>query len=127
MRNGYNRTFIAEPGYVRAILINRQTAEETGEFLRAVAAECIGLRCYHLLISGRSSRPIFRAEKYGFSSFVETALKHSGKIAVLADSAELRIAHEYAVMLARLRGVNARVFRDDRAAVAWLEADPPMN
>lgn len=111
---------IAESQYVRANLFNRQTAQETGEFLSAVADECIRLQCYHVLISVRSSKPIFTVEKYGLSSFIELALRYSGKIAVLADSPEMRIAHEYAVMLARLRGVNVRTFRDDAAAAAWL-------
>jgi hypothetical protein len=108
------------PGYLRASLYNRQTAEQTREFLTAVAAECISRKCYRVLISVRSSKPIFTLEKYGFSSFVELALKYSGKFAVHADSAEVRIAHEYAVLLARLRGINARSFRDEATAAAWL-------
>jgi hypothetical protein len=44
------------------------------------------------LISVQSSRPIFRAEKYGLSSLVELAVKFSGKIAVLGESAALERA-----------------------------------
>ncbi len=112
---------VAERQYLRADLYNRQTAEETGKFLAAVAEECIRLDCFRVLISVHASKPIFTLEKYGFSTFIELALKYSGKIAVLTDNPEMRIAHEYAVMLARLRGVNARTFRDGAAAVAWLE------
>lgn len=121
LRSPMRYQIIAEPRYVRANLFNRHTAEETGEFLSAVASECIRLQCYHVLISVRSSKPIFTVEKYGLSSFIELALRYSGKIAVLTDSPEMRIAHEYAVMLARLHGVNVRTFRDEPAAVAWLE------
>jgi hypothetical protein len=113
----------AEPRYVRAELFNRRTAEETGRFLSAVAAECVRLKCYRVLISVRSSKPIFTVEKYGLSSFIEIALKYSGRIALLADSAEMRIAHDYAAMLARLRGVNVRTFRDEAAAVVWLQKE----
>ena len=113
----------AHPRYVRAELFNRKTAEETGQFLSAVAAECLRLKRYRVLISVRSSKPIFTVEKYGLSSFIELALKYSGQIALLADSAEMRIAHEYAAMLARLRGVNVRTFRDEAAAVAWLRKE----
>jgi hypothetical protein len=123
LRSPMRFKIIAEPRFLRATLYNRQTAEQTGEFLTAVATECIRLKCYRVLISVRSSKPIFTLEKYGFSSFVELALRYSGKFAVLTDSAEMRLAHEYAVMLARLRGVNARTFRDETAAVAWLESE----
>lgn len=101
-------------------MFNRQTAEETREFLSAVADECIRRRCYRVLISVRSSKPIFTVERYGLSSFIELALKHSGQFALLADSRESRIAQEYVVMRARLRGVNVRTFRDEATAAQWL-------
>lgn len=123
LRTPMRYQMIAEPRYLRASLFNRQTAEQTREFLAAIASECLRLKCYRVLISVRGSRPIFTLEKYGFSSFVELALKYSGKFAVLTDSSEVRIAHEYAVMLARLRGIDARTFRDEAAAVAWLERE----
>ena len=110
-------------GYLKAELFGRETAEQTREFLNAVAAECIKLQRYHVLIWVRSSRPIFAVEKYGLSSFAELAVNMSGKIAVLADSPEIRIAQEYVVMLARLRGVNARCFREEAAAIQWLKSE----
>ena len=112
---------VAQPQYLRADLYNRRTAKETREFLAAVTGECIRLGCYRVLVSVHSSKPIFTLEKYGFSAFIELALKHSAKVAVLTDNPEMRIAHDYAVMLARLRGVNVRTFRDETAAAAWLE------
>lgn len=111
-----------ESGYLKAELFGRETAEQTREFLNAVAAECIARQCYRVLISIRSSRPIFSVEKYGLSSFIALALNYSGKFAVLSDSAEIRIAQEYVVMLARLRGVNARTFRDEGTAAQWLKS-----
>lgn len=112
-----------EPGYVNAELFDRKTPEETRDFLAAVVAECRQHQLPRVLISVQSSRPIFRAEEYGLSSFVELAVKFSGKIAILGDSAESRSAQEYAVMLARLRGVNVRTFRDKATAIGWL-TDP---
>ena len=112
---------VAEPRFVRATLINRRTAADTRQFLAALANECIRLQCFTILIWVRASKPIFTLERYGFSSFIKIALKNSAKVAALTDNAEQRVAHEYAVMLARLRGVNTRTFRDEAAAVAWLE------
>jgi hypothetical protein len=109
-----------EPDYVSAELFDRKTAEETRAFLAAVAAECRRHQLPRVLISVQSSRPIFSVEKYGLSSFVELAVKFSGKIAVLGDSAESRIAQEYGAMLARLRGANVRTFRDKATAIGWL-------
>jgi hypothetical protein len=110
-----------EAGHITAHLYNRHTPRETAEFLRATADECYKHGCYDVLISVHRSRPIFTVEKYGFSAFVELALKYPSRIAVTADSSEVRLSHEYAAMLARLRGVNVRAFRDDAAAAAWLE------
>ena len=112
---------VAGPKYVRADLYNRRTAEDTRKFLSALAAECTRLGCFNILVSVHASKPIFTLERYGFSSFIQVALRNSAKVAALTDNAECRVAHEYAVMLARLRGVNARAFRDEAAAVAWLQ------
>ena len=120
-RNGMRYQITDAADYLKADLFGRETAEQTREFLGAVAAECIRLRRYHVLISVHESRPIFAVDKYGLSSFIEVALKYSGKIAILADSPEIRIAHEYVVMLARLRGVNVRNFRAEAAAIQWLK------
>jgi hypothetical protein len=106
--------------FLRAELFNRQTADETREFLSALLAECVRHDCFRVLISVHSSRPIFSVEKYGLSKFIEIAIKNAAKVAILADSPEIRLAHEYAVMLARLRGVNVRAFRDEAAAAGWL-------
>lgn len=110
-----------EPVYLRADLFSRRTAAETREFLNAVAAECIRHQRWRVLISVHASMPIFTVEKYGFSSFLEIAARYAERIALLADSLEIRFAHEYAAMLARMRGINVRTFRDEAAAIEWLK------
>jgi len=45
------------------------------------------------------------------------------KVALLADSAELRSSHEYVEMLARQQGASLRSFRDEASAVSWLTGD----
>lgn len=109
-----------KPGYLRADLYNRQTAEETRAFLDEVVGECIKRYLYRVLIFVHTSKPVFTVEKYGFSSFVELAMRYSGKVALLTDSVECRMAQDYVAMLARLRGANVRTFRDDGAAIRWL-------
>ena len=107
-------------GYLKADLYNRQTADDTRRFLIEVAGECIKRHLYRVLIFVHASKPVFTVEKYGFSSFVELVLRYSGKIALVADSVECRIAQDYVAMLARLRGANVRAFREDTVAVQWL-------
>jgi hypothetical protein len=121
VRSAMRYRIAKEAGYITAHLYNRRTPRETAGFLRAIADECYKHGCYDVLISVHRSKPIFTVEKYGFSAFVELALKYPSRIAVTADSPEVRLSHEYAAMLARMRGVNVRAFRDDAAATAWLE------
>jgi len=112
----------AEAGYIRAELFNRQTVRETREFLEAVLAEVIEHRRPQVLIYVRCSKPIFTVERYGFSHYLEVAFKSRHKIALLGDTSELRIAHQYIATLARLRKVNLRAFVDEAAAIAWLRS-----
>ena len=109
------------PAYLRADLYRRRSAEETREFLEAVAAEGIRHQKWRVLISVHASDPIFTVEKYGLSSFIEIAQKYAEKIALVADTREVRIAHEYAAVLARIGGVDVKTFREDAIAIAWLE------
>src|SRR5258706_11002254 len=112
----------AESGYLKAELFNRRTAEETRTFLDAVVAEGVKRQLRIALISVRASDPIFSLERYGFSAFVDLAKQISDRIALMADSTELRIAQEYVAMIARWRGINVRTFRDEAAALNWLMA-----
>jgi hypothetical protein len=109
------------PSYLRADLYQRKSAEETRVFLEAVAAEGIKHEKWRVLISVHDSDPIFTVEKYGLSAFIEIAQKYAEKIALVADSREVRIAHEYAAVLVRLGGVDVKTFREEDAAAAWLE------
>jgi hypothetical protein len=110
-----------EPGYLRADLFFRRTAAETREFLDAIAAEGIKHQRWRILISVHASRPIFTVEKYGFSSFLELAERYAEKIALHADAIEIHLAHDYAALLARTRGINVRTFRSEAAAIDWLK------
>lgn len=110
-----------ESGYLRADLYFRKTTAETRAFLDAVAAECLRLQCWRILISVHASRPIFTVEKYGFSTFLDLAARYAEKIALHADTVEMRIAQDYVAMLARARNVNMSNFRNEAAAIEWLK------
>jgi hypothetical protein len=115
------------PSYFRADLYDRQTADETRAFLEAVSAEAIKREKWRVLVSVHQSAPIFTVEKYGLSHFIELAQKYAEKIALVADTREVRMAHEYASVLVRLAGVDMKTFREDRAAIAWLEEGAPKD
>jgi hypothetical protein len=109
-----------EPGFLRAELFNRQTVEETRHFLEAVLPAALEHRIPFVLIRVRNSVPIFTIERYGFSEYLDLAFKSKYKIALVADTLELRIAHQYMATIARMRGVRLRAFSDEASAVGWL-------
>ena len=111
-----------EPGFLRSELFNRQSVEETRGFLEAVLAATLEHRIPFVLIRVRNSVPIFTIERYGFSEYLDLAFKSKYKIALVADTPELRIAHQYIATIARIRGVKLRAFSDEASAVGWLTA-----
>lgn len=118
-RTGWHRVTV-ERGYIRAELFNRQTLEETQSFLDATIAAATGHGCAQLLICICNSKPIFAVERYGFSAYLDIALKAGYKIALVGSTRELRIAHQYYATLAHLRGVNLKAFPDEADAITWL-------
>jgi len=111
-----------ESGYLRAELFNRQTVEETRKFLDAVRAAVMEHKVPLLLIRVRNSVPIFTIERYGLSEYLDLAFKGKYKIALVGDTLELRIAHQYIATIARMRGVRLRAFADERDGLAWLRS-----
>src|SRR5216684_5455034 len=105
------------PGYLKADLFNRQTAEEARDALAAIAAEARKHACSQILISVHASRPIFKVEQYGLPDY----FKELGRIALTGDSAELRISQQYIESLARRNGINVRSFPNEQAALYWFK------
>lgn len=118
-------TVTLRPGYLRAELVDRQTADDMREFLHAVQAACREHGCPKILMAVRSSRAIFKPQDYGLSSYVQGLVSPACQIALLADSSELHAAHEYIEVVARQQHINARAFRDEAAALLWLQGAPP--
>ncbi len=52
--------------------------------------------------------------------FEELSATVPGQIALVGDTRDLRLSHEYIEVIARQRGLNVRSFRDEAAALAWL-------
>jgi hypothetical protein len=112
-----------EPDYLWAELFNRETMEETREFLQLVASAAMKHKRSRVLMSVRSSNPVFTVERSGFLSyFRKLSVDPSHKIALLGDSEELGISHQYIELIGRQHGVNVRSFRDQAAALEWFNA-----
>lgn len=107
-------------GYVRAALWERETAAEMREFLEAVHDACEENATSRVVIVVRRSRPAFKPEDYGLTSYVAELVTPECKVALVADTDELHSAHEYIEMVARQQNINARAFRDESAALRWM-------
>ena len=107
-------------GYLYAALSGRETAEEMREFLHAVHAACGEHQCPKILMAIRRSRPVFKAEDYGLSSYANQLVTPACQVALVGDTEELHAAHEHIEMVARQQSINARAFRDVAAALRWM-------
>lgn len=109
--------------YVRGDLYGRETAEETKEFLQAVAQEALAAECDRVLISIHTSRAIFRVQQFGLADlFRLLASRPAHRVALVADSFEVRVAQQYIATLAKIEGLRVRSFASETDAVAWLQA-----
>ncbi|HEX6267816.1 MAG TPA: hypothetical protein VFZ81_13090 [Burkholderiales bacterium] len=110
---------VGETGYLRAELRGRETPEQMREALSAILAECRRLGATRVLLSTRASRPLFKVEEFGLSSFFDEICA-AWHLALVADNQELRAADEYLATLAQQRKLNVRAFRSEAAAARWL-------
>src|SRR6266550_4110511 len=119
---GYRITL--DRGVLRGELFARETVEETKAFFQAIVSASRETRCPCILISVRSSKPIFQLERHGLIEyFRELAVTSSRRIALLGDSRDLQLSHEYVELIARQHGLNVRSFPDETAAYRWF-GDP---
>src|SRR6267378_6688130 len=108
-------------GVLRAELFGRETVEETKTFFRAIVSASRETRSPCILILVRSSKPIFQLEQHGLLEyFRELAVTPSRRIALLGDSRDLRLSHEYIELIARQHGLSVRSFPDETAAYRWF-------
>lgn len=110
-----------EADVLRAELFDRESVEETRSFLRAAVRENAKHRCTRILILVRSSKPIFQVEPHRLVEYFEELSGASPhKIALVGDTADLHMSHEYIELIARQRGLNVCSFREEAAALPWL-------
>ena len=107
-------------GYLHAALWGRETAEEMREFLLAVHAACQKHAASKVLMLIRRSRPAFKPEDYGLTTYVKDLVTPACQVALVGDSDELHAAHGYIEMAAQQQNINARAFRDEAAALRWM-------
>lgn len=110
--------------HLYASLQGRETGGEMREFLVAVHAACAEHRCPRILMSIRASRPAFKPEEYGISTYVRELVTDKCRIALVGDTSELNAAHEYIEVCARQQNMNVRAFADEVAALRWLRGSP---
>ena len=109
-----------EPDHLKAELFNRETTEETRVFLQIVASSALKHARSGILISVRSSNPVFTVERSGFLVyFKKVAENPEHRIGLLGDSEELGISHQYVELIGRQHGLNVQSFRDEAAALQW--------
>src|SRR2546427_3598075 len=107
-----------ERGFLRADLLERETAEETRRFLRAVVVESVKHGCSRILVHVRSSRTLFTVERYGvLETFKKLASDPAHRIALLGDTVELGMSHDYVALLARQQGITLRNFQNESQAI----------
>jgi hypothetical protein len=110
-------------GFIRAELSERRTAEETQEFIKAVAAQTAQTGCARVLVSVRKSRPIYKINSYGITEyFRQAAANPDGRVALVSDSDDMRSSQQYIEMLGREQGAKVKAFRDESAAIEWLRS-----
>lgn len=112
------------PGYLKADMVERDTAAETEEFVRAIVAALRKEKISKVLISTRKSRPVFKVEDWKLSEALEQVMSIPGlKVAFSSDTRELAMSQEYIALLGRQRGLEFQAFASEQAAVAWLLQD----
>jgi hypothetical protein len=124
LRSAMGYRISLDRGVLRAELFGRETVEETKTFFQAVVSTNSERRSSCILISIRSSKPIFQLERNGLIGyFRELAATSARRIALLADTNDLQLSHEYFEVIAGQHGLNVRSFPHEAAAQRWFE-DP---
>jgi hypothetical protein len=116
-----NYTITNLGGYLKAEMLERDTAEETAAFVEAIVEALRAGPLDRLLISIRSSRPVFKVEQWKLSAALDKVMSIAGlKVAFIADTREVQMSQEYIALLGRQRGLQFESFDSEPEALAWL-------
>lgn len=108
-------------GYLKAEMVERDSAEETAAFVEAIVEALRAGTVDRLLISIRSSRPVFKVEQWKLSAALDEVMSIAGlKVAFIADTREVQMSQEYIALLGRQRGLQFESFDNEPEALAWL-------
>ena len=115
-------TFKQTQDHLRAELFGRQTVEETLKFVDALVEQARANSASRFLVWVRNSRPIFKVDQYRISDSFKQLAGRNLRVALLADSEEVRASHQYIEVLATQQGAKVRAFSDEPRALNWLAA-----
>jgi len=108
-------------GYLKAEMVERETATETAEFVDAIVAALRSKDLLKVLISIRRSRPVFKVEEWNLSEALEKVMGIPGlRVAFVSDTRELGMSQDYIAFLARQRGLQFEAFAAEPVALSWL-------
>ena len=109
-------------GYLKAEMVERDTAEETAQFVGAIVEAVRRDDVRKVLISTRQSRPVFKVEDWKLSAALDQVMSIPGlQVAFVSDTRELAMSQDYIALLGRQRGLEFQAFgADESAAIAWL-------
>src|SRR5262245_42859832 len=118
----------AEAGCLRGELTGRETVEETQAFLRALVRAKGRHDCSSVLILVRRSTPVFQVGAHRLIELIEfLSGSPACRIALVGDTRDLHMSHEYIELLARQMGLNVRSYRDQSVALQWLTERRPSD
>ena len=114
-------TIVAGPRYIKAEMVERDSAEETKEFVHAILETLRKHTPPRVLISIRSSHPVYQVDTWNLNAALDQLVGLKGlRVAFIADSKELTRSQEYIALLARQRGLDFRPFPAEKEAAEWL-------
>ncbi len=108
-------------GYLKAEMVERDTTEETAEFVEAIVEALRAGPMKKLLISIRNSRPVFKVEQWKLSAALDKVTSIADlRVAFIGDTREVQMSQQYIALLGRQRGLEFETFESEAAALAWL-------
>ena len=114
-------TIEEKAGYLKAEMVERDSALETAEFVEAIVEALRTHAAGRVLITIRNSRPVFKVEEWKLSAALDKVMSIAGlQVAFIADTREVQMSQQYIALLGRQRGLKFESFDSEPAAVAWL-------